>query len=174
MNHYRWLEPSLQGLAYWIGYRRQLYRHHDLPEAAIVSEFVTLILAHRSETERVECEKSYASLGASRDKTRADIVIMKEDKPLAVIEVKRYGGDIFKDMERLSFVKKAHPDVDCLLLVACQGKLPTRLVDPDTGKGRRGNISDASFTSRVIRVCKAAHSFDKIDRANYVCLLEIR
>jgi hypothetical protein len=173
MKKYCWLEAPLQGLAYWIGYRRQLYRHHDLPEAAIVSEFVTLILAHRRVLEGVVCEKSYKSLGVTQDKTRADIVIMEDDKPRAVIEVKRYGSDISKDIERLSYVKKAHPEIDCLLLVAAQSKLPTRLVDPDTGKSRRGKIVNGEFSARIIRVSKAAHSFDKKKLANYVCLLEI-
>jgi hypothetical protein len=174
MKKYSWFEPSLQGLAYWIGYKRQLYRHHDLPEAAIVSEFVTLILAHRKETEKVFCEKSYESLGVSRDQTRADIVVMEGDKPTAVIEVKRYGGNISKDLERLSVVKRVHPDVDCFLLVASQEKLPSKFVDRTTGLGKRGNVSDTVAEARVIRVCKAAHSFEKISRANYVCMIQIR
>jgi hypothetical protein len=23
-----WVEPALQGLAFWLGYRKQLFRHH--------------------------------------------------------------------------------------------------------------------------------------------------
>jgi hypothetical protein len=52
------------------------------------------------ELERVICGKSFVSLWGTQDKTSADIVIIEDKKPRAVIEVKRYGSDISKDLQR--------------------------------------------------------------------------
>ena len=38
-----WAEPALQGIAYWMGYRKQYHKYFDLPEAAIKSELCSLI-----------------------------------------------------------------------------------------------------------------------------------
>jgi hypothetical protein len=51
-----WVEPALQGLAFWLGYRKQLFRHHDLPEGALVAELSTIMYAHIGQDEILECE----------------------------------------------------------------------------------------------------------------------
>ena len=61
-----WLERTLQGLAYWIGYSEQYYREHDLTEGAIVSEVCKLIQANSQGTFKVECEVDYARLCAKK------------------------------------------------------------------------------------------------------------
>jgi hypothetical protein len=173
MSKISWLEQSMQGLAFWIGYKNQLYRHHKLPEAAIVSEVVSLILAHSSESVKILCEKSYSSLGVTNDNTRADIVIVDQKKPSIVIEVKRYGVNISQDLERLAAVKMAYRDVVCWLLISSQSKIPSNYVDRSTGKAKKGIFSRGKIRYRVVRVWKAAHSFQKMSKANFICLLEI-
>lgn len=40
-----WVETTLQGLAYWMGYRQCLFHGHPLPEGALVAEACGLIQA---------------------------------------------------------------------------------------------------------------------------------
>lgn len=41
-----WIITSLQGLAFWIGYKRALYRDYPLSEGALVTELRSLIHAN--------------------------------------------------------------------------------------------------------------------------------
>jgi hypothetical protein len=38
-----WVDDALQGITFWIGHRRAMYRHSDLTEGAIVAELKNLI-----------------------------------------------------------------------------------------------------------------------------------
>jgi len=40
----RWTQRALQGVAYWMGHRRCLYRDYPLSEGALVAEVCNLIL----------------------------------------------------------------------------------------------------------------------------------
>lgn len=74
-----WAEPALQGLAFWLGYRKQLFRHHDLPEGALVAELYTLLYAHIGQDEILECEYPYSGLIADPDLSRVDIALLRGD-----------------------------------------------------------------------------------------------
>ena len=86
----KWIDPVLQGLAYWIGYKKELYSHHLLNEGAIVAEVASLINANKSNGEIVKCEQYYDQIDGIKDtKIRADISIVRDNKIHTVIEVKR-------------------------------------------------------------------------------------
>ncbi len=53
---------SLQALAFWIGYQDERYRHHDLPEGAIVAELTRLIYGNVENGLSVKCEVLYSDL----------------------------------------------------------------------------------------------------------------
>ena len=53
----KWIDPVLQGLAYWIGYKKELYRHHLLNEGGIIVEITLLINEFKSDGEIVKCEQ---------------------------------------------------------------------------------------------------------------------
>lgn len=189
---------ALQGLAFWIGYRREIYPHHDLGEAALVAELCGLLTAHCAPDQRVLCERQYSELARARSKeqfgdTRADIVIasatrrqgkaaiVKPDRgPLTVFEVKRHGASpaaIVADLRRLSALKAMRRASRCFLVVASQGQLPRAYVSPETGTSI-GAIhytlaSGERRTARIRRVCKAGASFTSLKAAHYVCLLEV-
>ena len=60
INRYSsWIDPVLQDLTYWIGYKKELYRHHLLNEGAIVVEIASLINANKLDGEIVKCEQYY-------------------------------------------------------------------------------------------------------------------
>ena len=52
---------AMQGLAYWIGYKKCLYNYYPLSECAIVSEFSSLLQSGANEDEIVLCERQYCN-----------------------------------------------------------------------------------------------------------------
>ena len=172
-----WVEPALQGLAFWLGYRKQLFQHHDLPEGALVAELSSIIYAHIGQDEKLECEFHYSNLIADPDLSRVDIALLREDIPHTFIEVKR-GKVATKlidaDINKLSRVRESNPTIRCFLIIGSQGKLPSRFVDRETGRAIRGLQENSDGVRyKVTRVCKAAASFEKKETAMYVCLVEV-
>jgi hypothetical protein len=172
----RWMEPLLQGLAFWVGYRKQLYRHHELPEGSIVAEALALIHSNLNDPETVRCEYPYSGLCAVSDKSRADIVIFSGERPAYVIEVKRgHAAKAKKDLDilRLNALKSSDPSLRCFMLVVSQSHLPSQYVNMETGEALRGVFRLDEVKYKVLRVCKAASTFKNLGAANYVCLLEV-
>ncbi len=94
-----WVRRALQGVAYWIGHRRCLYKGYPLSEGALVAEVCNLIFANLPKDYGLRCEVQYSTFGerhnnAKRD--RADLVVYKKassgkekSTPKFIIEVKR-------------------------------------------------------------------------------------
>ena len=172
-----WVEPALQGLAFWLGYRKQLIRHHDLPEGALVAELSTIMYAHIGQDETLECEYPYSGLIADADLSRVDIALLRGDVPHTFIEVKRGKAParlIEDDIKKLARIKELYPEIRCYLIIGSQGKLPSRFVNRETGRAIKG-IQETSdgIRYKVTRVCKAAASFERKETAMYVCLVEV-
>jgi len=73
------IKIALQGLAFWIGHGRSLYRDHSLSEGAITGELCNLIFANRPADWRIACEVQYKELAPDhfRGQHRADLVVYK-------------------------------------------------------------------------------------------------
>ena len=55
----KYIWNAMQGLAYWIGYKKRLYQYYSLSESAIVTEFCSLLQAGLNNNEIVLCERQY-------------------------------------------------------------------------------------------------------------------
>jgi hypothetical protein len=84
----KWVERALQGVTYWMGHRRCLYRDFPQSEGALVAEVCNLIYANLPEGLQLLCEVQYSSLMTSgslpeilQGKIRADLVVA--EKPVA-------------------------------------------------------------------------------------------
>jgi hypothetical protein len=145
-----WTDNVLQGLAYWIGYKKQYYRFYPLSEGAIVGEALSLIASHiDSDTMRLNAEVMYKNICEWEGNGRADIVISKRPKKddkeknikrkkeefnyrkyaRTIIEVKRHGADpklIENDLERLAKCLHQNPKVRCFLLLVSQDGIPQK------------------------------------------------
>ena len=84
---------AMQGLAYWIGYKKCLYNHYSLSELAIVSEFSSLLQSGANENEIVLCERQYCNFFTEKNipkdvnKQRIDLTVVelkniKEESPI--------------------------------------------------------------------------------------------
>jgi hypothetical protein len=191
-KHPEWVREALQGVTYWMGHRRCLYRDYPLSEGALVAEVCNLIYANLPADLQLLCEVQYSSLVNSdllpeifQRKTRADLVVAKipernEDEPIPryIIEVKRASASksqINADLSRLAVARRLHPGIRAFLFVISEANRPKRFVHQEgrslSGKHPIPN-SDGCYY-RVRRTWKAAHAFKKRDRAQYACLIEV-
>src|ERR1039458_7972154 len=77
-----WVERALQGVTYWMGHRRCLYRDYPLSEGALVAEVCNLIYANLPEALQLLCEVQYSGFVESnpmpeilRGRIRVDLVV---------------------------------------------------------------------------------------------------
>lgn len=187
-----WLTYALQGLTYWTGHRRCLYRNYPLAEAAFVAELCNLIHANLPDRYRLHCEVQYSDLihrdvrpSILTERARADLVIYERVKakngerhlhPKFIIEVKRASApkaQIDADLKRLIAVREACPDVKTYLVVVAEAHRPSRFVS-DTGASitKHQRLEGASGYFKVRRTLKAAHAYTRIERSHYACLVE--
>src|SRR5260370_34605357 len=141
----RWTQRALQGVAYWMGYRRCLYRDCPLSEGALVAEVCNLIYANLPDHLGLHCEVQYAKLIKSRElpkilqsKIRADLVITEKPAragsdpvPEFIIAVKRASasnGWIDPDLHRLAAARGLCPSARAFLFVMCEADRPRSLV----------------------------------------------
>jgi hypothetical protein len=186
-----WAQRALQGVTYWIGHRRCLYRNYPLAEGALVAEICNLIHANLTDELVLLCEVQYTDLLGGKVKpsvltqrARADLVVAvdshddeSEPVPKFIIEVKRSSApraQIDADLRRLAAVRETHATIRCFLFLVAEAKRPNRFVTED-GKSRLGkhDISGSNGYYRVRRTWKAAHAFSHVEHAQYACLLEV-
>jgi hypothetical protein len=186
-----WAIRALQGVTFWIGHRRCLYKQYPLAEGALVAELCNLIHANLRDSYVLSCEVQYTELlagnprpGILTQRARADLVISEkpEDKngeptPRFIIEVKRASApasQIDADLQRLAAVRKTHPGIRTFLFLIAEAHRPKRFVDED-GKSKTGKHSIPGSTGyyRIRRTLKAAHAYTEVGSAQYACFLEI-
>ena len=77
----RYIWNAMQGLAYWIGYKKRLYQYYSLSESAIVTELCSLLQAGLNNNEVVLCERQYRNFFKKKklpndlEKCRMDLTI---------------------------------------------------------------------------------------------------
>lgn len=190
-KHPVWIDRALQGITYWIGHRRCLYRDYPLSEGALVAEVCNLIYANLPEALQLLCEVQYSAFVESnpmpemlRGRIRVDLVVAerserKEAEPIPkfIIEVKRAAAptrQINADLSRLAAVCGLCRNVRAFMFLISEAERPRRFVTDD-GHSILGahHIPDCDGHYRVRRTWKAAHAFTRRDRAQYACLIEV-
>lgn len=170
-----WTERLLQGTAFWVGYKSQLY-HYPLTEGAIVGEAAALLNSSLDSNYILDCEVMYKDLGLKdSSQTRADLVIRKNGGADSVIEVKRAKSTnkkVTEDFIRLARFHKDNPDSRCFLLLVSQKFRPSNYITEE-GKAILNEIKGKTYIAKVRRACKAAASFKSKDSAHYSCLIEV-
>ena len=174
-----WCEPTLQGIAYWLGYKKQFYRDYPLSEGAIVGEALQLIKSNLAINQKLTCEDSYKKLGLNiNNQKRADIVLWEDDSVKCVVEVKRADASsklIDIDICKLNKLKRTKIDVRCFLLIVSQNKKPIRFVNK-SGIAVKGTLIIDGIEVKTRRVCKVTSTFNQkksIESAHYACLIEV-
>ncbi len=185
----KWCAPTLQGLAYWLAYKKQFYNGYTLSEGAIVGELAQGINSNiDKQNEVLECERMYKELSPSiKGQTRLDLAIGdisegKRGKTLKVttlkfaLEVKRYENGwnlILEDLEKLKELHRQNEAIKCFLIVASQDCRPDKLVSDKNHPIEKYLKSDLGFATKVRTVKKAFSSKRKSDNGNFVVLIEI-
>jgi hypothetical protein len=190
-KHPSWAEKALQGVTFWMGHRRCLYRDYPLAEGALVAEVCNLIYANLPKKYQLLCEVQYSSLVECnpmpkllRGRIRADLVVAEkaertgeEPVPKFIIEVKRASApksQIDADLSRLAVLRRLCPDIRAFVFLISEAQRPRRFVNEDGHSilGRH-QIPDCDEHYRVRRTWKAAHAYTKRERAQYACLIEV-
>lgn len=185
-----WLESAGQALAFWIGYQHQRYRHHYLPEGAIVAELSALIYGETSDNFLVHREILYKNISKAgkwmRD-IRADLAVTEiatssQNQENTIVEVKRADkiDEIRMDLVRLSYFKTDNPSAHTFLLIASQNHRPDEWV-LQNGEAERGiqqikvldKKKEITVNYAVRRSIKAATSFRKREFAHYCVIIEV-
>ena len=175
----QWCDTLLQGLSFWIGYKRQYFYSYHLSEGAIMFEALNLIQSHIEKPQKLSCEVTYKKLGMDIDNnSRADIAISTNETLDYIIEIKKAESTkscIEEDIIRLAEFKRQKPSVVCFLLIVSQGKIPKYFVS-DKGIAVDKKIKINNINVKTRRVCKAVNSFNNdkaIKSAHYACLIEV-
>lgn len=104
------IEKMLQGLSYWMGYKRECYAGHSIMENVAVDAAVGILNAHIDHSiYRIMCEYSYKSIpGAfSPGNKRADLVIIdkRTNTCICAMEFKmstNTNGGVIPDINKIS------------------------------------------------------------------------
>ena len=183
-----WFEPTLQGLAYWLAYKKQFYNGYTLSEGAIVGELAQGINSSIKKTQVLECERMYKELSHNLDgQTRLDLAIgnisnggkgktLKANNLKYALEVKRYENGwslILDDLKKLKELSNQNEDTRCFLIVVSQDSRPIKLVSNKNHPINTALKSDLDFVATVRTVKKAFSSKRESDNGNYVTLIEL-
>ena len=188
------IENSLQGLAFWMGYRNTISHGYVFSEYLLVDEFSFLLKSLLGKEYTIKREEKYSKPFTEIKKgDRMDLFITdKKGNNHAVIEAKRWRvknkttkeGDeerqyisereIKKDIIRLARLKRNN-DIPCFFILISERARPAKYV------GKNGNAVKKEFKIEgyddleysVIRVLKASASFKEKENAYYCCLFEI-
>lgn len=187
----RWTQRALQGVVYWMGHRRCLYRDYPLSEGALVAEVCNLIYANLPDHLELHCEVPYAKFVKFRElpeilqgKIRADLVVAEkpvragsDPVPEFIIEVKRAStskGSIDADFQRLAAARRLCPRARAFLFVISEANRPGRFVLKEGHSiGGKHPITKSYDYYRVRRTWKAAPAFNNREDAQYACLIEV-
>jgi hypothetical protein len=187
-----WLGRALQGLTYWTGHRRCLYRNYPLAEGAFVAELCNLIHANLPDRFSLHCEEQYSTLirrderpAQLTERARADLVVYERvplqngevaHHPRYIIEVKRASAptaQINADLARLIAVRAVLPDVRTYLVVVAEAQRPKRFIsEAGVSITKHQTLAGANGYFKVRRTFKAAHAYTKAERSQYACLIE--
>jgi hypothetical protein len=176
----KWINPVLQGVAHWIGYKKQFYSGHLINEGAIVSEATGIMSAYMDSNQKMDCEKQYSEISSKiNGGERADIVRCTDGKIDFVVEVKRFEAGrklIELDLFKLSKIKQNNKEIRCCLLLVSQTKAPFPFINDNGVADRlRFTLIGTKHKAKVIRVCKSVSSFreNAYLKADYACLIEV-
>ncbi len=190
-----WLTTALQGLTFWIGYKRALYRDYPLSEGALVTELRSLLHANLPDELFLKCEVGYTHLVKNKDRpkpiagrTRADFVVASridatgtkkgwKYKPEFVFELKRSEAParlIDQDLNRLAAFQASRQGARAFLIVLSETSRNDRFVTEE-GKTRVGTHDVPGFagTYTVRRTVKAAAAYQNRDTGNYATIVEV-
>ena len=175
----KWVFPTLQGIVFWLGYKKQYYSGYHLTEGAIIGEITQLIASNLDKSEKLKCEVLYNEIIEElSDSIRIDLSIYDrvEGKCLYALEIKRYEAGINlieKDLQRLYELKNHNDDIRCFLIVVSQNDYPEIFVTEE-GNSKKYNIAgEYGFDAYIRRTCKASSSFKVKDSANFASIIEV-
>ena len=193
-----WAEPSLQGLAYWLGSQHSLGLASNISEGAITWELMRQVFIHRTPLRWLEAEVFYRHIPefrtagvSNKSRERADLVITRSarvDRSIpyafgdveAVIEVKhsRSRRDlVWQDIDFLAERRSINPTVRAFMIYASINERPSEFTNSVGGAivpRTQSTPNGSKFNvRRVCRATKIIPSKNKNASGHYVVMIEV-
>ena len=171
------LEHMLQGLAYWLAYKRETVKYL-ITEHEAVGEAIQILQSQLAPDYKIVKEFPY---GKVCDKysvhQHADVAVLNSQGGCeCLIEFKIAGstnGGYKSDIKKMVNVKKDCSDIDCYVVIlysqSCTAGVPRGLVD-NNGKAIKNPDPIDSTKIRVRRVCNAVSSKNATKMKKTVCI----
>ena len=176
-NIKKYVSNMLQGLAYWMAYRREM-SSIDIIEADAVSTAFDILRSNLPGDYVVEREITKTTLPIVSSK-KIDLGIRKKDNSYwCLIEFKladATNAGYVGDVEKLYQIKSQAPNVDCLSVIlyrkSCRFDNPSSFVD-NNGKAKKTiiKVGQKNIPVKVRRVCNAFASATCDKSRKSICL----
>ena len=170
-------EHMLQGLAYWLAYKRETVKYL-ITEHEAVGEAIQILESQLAPSYKIVKEFQYSKVCNKYSvHQRADVAVLNSQGGCeCLIEFKIAGstnGGYKADIKKMINVKKECPDIDCYIIIlysqSCNIGVPKELVD-DNGKAIKKPIPMNSTKIRVRRVCNAVCSKNAKKMKKTICI----
>ena len=171
------LEHMLQGLAYWLAYKRETVKYL-ITEHEAVGEAIQILESQLASGYKIVKEFPYCKVCSKYSvHQHADVAIINPQGECdCIIEFKIAGstnGGYKADIKKMANVKKDCPDIDCYVVIlysqSCNIDVPKNLVDGN-GKAIKKPIPMNSTKIRVRRVCNAVCSKNAKKMKKTICI----
>ena len=170
-------EHMLQGLAYWLAYKRETVKYL-ITEHEAVGEAIQILQSQLVSGYKIKREFSYNKVcGKYSVHQHADVAILNSQGECdCLIEFKIAGstnGGYRSDIKKMINVKNECPDIDCYVVIlycqSCSVGVPQKLVD-SKGKAIKNPAPIYSTKIRVRRVCNAVCSKNAKKMKKTICI----
>ena len=169
-------EHMLQGLVYWLTYKRETYKCQVI-EADVVMEAVQILQAYLPHCFKLVREYPYRNISQGLGRKYADLAILNNNGDCeCLMEFKladSTNGSYTKDITKMSGVKAFQGNIDCYSIIVFRKSTPLNepknLVLHD-GKARRVVFYEGSQKYKVKRVCNAVSSHTATTMKKVICL----
>ena len=173
----------LQGLAYWLAYKREIQEYHVI-ESDAVAEAYHILSVKLQNGFKVRREVPYRNICncISDSQQRADIAIMDANKQyICVIEFKLQGsanGGYIQDIKKLSSIKSSCSEIDCYSIIlfrdSCELSDPQDLITENGYAKRKIDpvIVNSTLSQNIVvrRICKAIGSNNASIMKKVICV----
>ena len=157
------IEKMLQGLSYWMGYKKECYAGHSIMEHVAVDAAMGILNAHIDHSfYRVHCEYLYKYIPgtANPGDQRADLVIIekKTNTCICAIEFKmstNTNGGIISDINKISSIPSTVSRLVVLLSPKEKASVVSPFITANNHAKRTVNLGGGHPPVSVIRATRA-------------------
>lgn len=157
------IEKMLQGLSFWMGYKKECYAGHSIMEQVAVDAAVGILNAHLDHTKyKIVCEYPYQSIPGvvASNNQRVDLVILDKvaNTCVCAMEFKmstNTNGGVKGDIKKMSSIPSTVSRLVILLSPKEKDSVVTPFITPNNHARRKVTLDSGYPQVSVIRAARA-------------------